>query len=242
MRIAVVDDNAEDRKELASCLGAYMQKNRLDYTLSEFEDAEDFLRAAEQICFQLVFMDIYMNGMDGIETAKRLRQKNRQCRLVFLTITEDYVRMGYSLSATHYLLKPVSLRQEEFTEAMELCCLKPSCEVTTLPVTIRRQQLEFPTEQILYIDYQDRVTRVHTADQVFPVSGSFQDVTSVLQKDRRFLICYRRILVNMDHIDRIGPQSFRLTSGEELPITLRNGRQLRETCRQYIFSRMGGLT
>ena len=98
MRIAVVDDNAEDRKELASCLGAYMQKNRLDYTLSEFEDAEDFLRAAEQICFQLVFMDIYMNGMDGIETAKRLRQKNRQCRLVFLTITEDYVRMGYSLN------------------------------------------------------------------------------------------------------------------------------------------------
>ena len=67
-------------------------------------------------------------------------------------------------------------------------------------------------------------------------------MTSALQKDRRFLICYRGILVNMDHIDRIGPQSFRLTSGEELPITLRNGRQLRETCRQYIFSRMGGLT
>ena len=152
MQIAIVDDRAEDREELSVCLENYMKKHQLDYTLTEFEDGENFLKAAAQVNFQLVFMDIYMENMDGIETARRLRQKNRLCKIVFLTITEDYARMGYSLSASYYLLKPLSLHQADFEEAMELCQLKPPYEVMTLSVMADRQKLELPTEKILYID------------------------------------------------------------------------------------------
>lgn len=241
MQIAIVDDRIEDRKELSACLEKYMQQNNLKYTLTEFEDAVHFLDAAVQIDFQLVFMDIYMEGIDGMEAAKRLRQKNKLCRIVFLTITEDYARMGYRLSATYYLLKPLALHQSDFEEAMELCQLKPPYEVMTLPITVDRQRLELHTEQILYIDYQNRMTRVHTSGRVIAVRGSFQEVTAPLQDDKRFLNCYRGILINMDYIDHIGSQAFRLTNGEDLPIALRNGKQLREKYRQYIFSKMGGI-
>ena len=92
-----------------------------------------------------------MENMDGIEAARRLRQKNRLCKIVFLTITEDYARMGYSLSASYYLLKPLSLHQAEFEEAMELCQLKPPYEVMTLSVMADRQKLELPTEKKMCI-------------------------------------------------------------------------------------------
>ena len=209
MQIAIVDDRAEDRAELSVCLGNYMKKHQLDYTLTEFEDGENFLKAAAQVDFQLVFMDIYMENMDGMEAARRLRQKNRLCKIVFLTITEDYARMGYSLSASYYLLKPLSLHQADFEEAMELCQLKPPYEVMTLSVMADRQKLELPTEKILYIDYQNRTTRIHTAERVIPVSGGFQEVTAALQKDKRFLPCYRGILINMDYISQIGRASCR---------------------------------
>ena len=94
--------------------------------------------------------------------------------------------MGYSLSASYYLLKPLSIHQADFEEAMELCQLKPPYEVMTLSVMADRQKLELPTEKILYIDYQNRMTRIHTAERVIPVSGGFQEVTAALQKDKRF--------------------------------------------------------
>ena len=55
MQIAIVDDRAEDREELSACLENYMKKHQLDYTLTEFEDGENFLKAAAQVDFQLVF-------------------------------------------------------------------------------------------------------------------------------------------------------------------------------------------
>lgn len=241
MQIAIVDDKAEDRHELSVCLEKYMRQNHLKYTLTEFEDAAHFLDAAVRIDFRLVFMDIYMEGMDGMEAAKRLRQKNRLCKIIFLTFTEEYARMGYSLSATHYLLKPLSRHLQDFEEAMALCQLKPAYEVMTLPLTLDQQTWELPTEQILYIEHQNRITQVYTPDRVLSVRKAFHEVTAPLHNDKRFLNCYRGILINMDYIDHIGRQTFRLVNGKEIPYAVRKGKQLREKYRQYIFSKMGGI-
>ena len=83
MQIAIVDDRAEDREELSACLENYMKKHQLDYTLTEFEDGENFLKAAAQVNFQLVFMDIYMENMDGMGMPEGCARKTGSVRSFF---------------------------------------------------------------------------------------------------------------------------------------------------------------
>lgn len=241
MRVAIVDDRPEDRQALSACLASYMQINHLNYTLSEFEDATTFLAAIAHTHFQVVFMDIYLTDMNGMAVAKKLRETDPHCKIIFLTVTEEYARMGYGLAATYYLLKPISHYPQEFEEAMALCQLKAPYDVPLLSITVNTQKLELPTEYILYIDYQNRLTRIHTTDRVIQVRESFQEVTAALQKDKRFLLCYRGILVNMDYVSAVDKQDFHLSNGESLPLAQRKGKQLREAYRQYVFSKMGGV-
>ena len=84
MQIAIVDDSAEDRAELSACLENYMKRHQLDYTLTEFEDGENFLKAAAQVNFQLVFMDIYMENMDGMGMPNLKKQSNPFNSIAFL--------------------------------------------------------------------------------------------------------------------------------------------------------------
>ena len=97
-RIAVVDDLERDRAWLAEKLADYMARDRLEYELTAFASGEGFSAALEQgQRFNLVFMDIYMDGITGIEAAQALRARDMDCKLVFLTTSEDFMRQGLSL-------------------------------------------------------------------------------------------------------------------------------------------------
>ncbi|MEG0378174.1 MAG: response regulator, partial [Eubacterium sp.] len=123
MRIAVVDDLPADRAWLAKKLKDYMDKRAIAYTLFPFASGEDFLESAKCARFDIVFMDIYMNGMTGIQTADALRYLDMDCKLVFLTTSEEHLRQGYSMNPCHYLIKPP--KDEDFLRAMENCRMKP---------------------------------------------------------------------------------------------------------------------
>ena len=129
-RIAVVDDLERDRTWLAEKLADYMARERLEYELTAFASGEAFSAALEQgQRFNLVFMDIYMDGITGIEAAQALRARDMDCKLVFLTTSEDFMRQGFSLNSAHYLIKPV--KDEDFAQAMANCRLGRALQVPT---------------------------------------------------------------------------------------------------------------
>ena len=106
MNIAIVDDLASDRLQLIGKLQTYMQQARIPFTLYEFDSGEAFLEAFSPGRFSIVFLDIYMGGMTGMAVAHAIREQDFDCRLIFLTQSEEYLREGYSVNAVHYLIKP----------------------------------------------------------------------------------------------------------------------------------------
>ena len=229
-RIAVVDDLERDRTWLAEKLADYMARERLEYELTAFASGEAFSAALEQgQRFNLVFMDIYMDGITGIEAAQALRARDMDCKLVFLTTSEDFMRQGFSLNSAHYLIKPV--KDEDFAQAMAL-------QVPTLAVTVEGRTLEVDTRQIRYLEVQQRSVVLHTTRGDLPLGRSFSAAAAPLERDRRFLLCFKGVLVNMDHIAAQTGDELRLDDGSILPIAPRRRREILAQYRAYMFGRM----
>ena len=97
MRIAIVDDIKEERAVLYGWLSNQLSKRNIPGDFVEFESGEEFLAAAKKRPFTVVFLDIYMGGMTGMAVAHAIREQDFDCRLIFLTQSEEYLREGDSV-------------------------------------------------------------------------------------------------------------------------------------------------
>ena len=236
MNIAIVEDLAQGREHISSCLERYMTQSGLTYTLFIYESAEEFVSALHSITFDLVLMDIYLKGMTGIEAAAYLRRHNRDCKLIFLTVSTDHCLEGFQVNACHYLIKPFS--DHDFTEAMERCHFKQAYDVPYLDVVCDGMDLKLNTELLLYIQVQKRNVLIQTRTQTLIANGPFHVMTKHLLEDKRFLLCIQGVLVNMDYISGQEDTFFIVKNGDKLPINVRNKRQILQTYRNYIFDKM----
>lgn len=237
MKIAIVDDLPDDRAWLVDRLAEYCRCRGIEYALFEYESGEAFVAALKGVYFDIVFMDIYMNGMSGLSAAGELRRTNMDARLVLLTSSPDHFREGYDYNTCYYLLK--SERDEAFTKAMALCRVRPPHDVPVIEVRQNKKPVELDTGKIIYIDVEERGTKIHLYGAVLPLGRvSFAAVTKPLESDRRFLLCIQGVLVNMDWISDFGEDTLLLKTGERLPIATRSRKALWETYQHYLFHSM----
>lgn len=106
MRIAIVDDIAQERALFRARLDEALMKHGVQAEIVEFERGETFLQAASQQPFAVVFLDIFMGGTNGVEIAKQLREFDKDCMIAFSTTSTDYALEGFRVRATQYLVKP----------------------------------------------------------------------------------------------------------------------------------------
>ena len=239
IEIAMVDDLATDRRILTEKIAIYMATYDLEHRIYEYDSAEEFLATLQQIDYSIVFMDIYMDGLTGVEAAKRLRSFDRDCKLVFLTTSEEHLREALSLSSSDYLGKP--LVDEDFLRAMANCRVTPEYDVPSLKVEVCGKTVSVETGRIFYIDVCNRSTVIHLVGNDITVNQPFSKITEALLGDRRFLLCMKGILVNLDKVKRLEGDCFRMKNGTLLPLNVRSKKALATTYESYVFKRMRGV-
>ena len=106
LRIAICDDEQFYREKIQSLLKQYFKKRNLQYEVEAFVSGEDFLRQCEnRVRYDIVFMDISMEKLDGMQTARQIRAFHSDTSIVFVTAFIDYALEGYKVNAVRYILK-----------------------------------------------------------------------------------------------------------------------------------------
>ena len=233
MRLAIVDDNAADRERLCALLLRWADESAVPLAPppAEFSDGETFLSGFVPGRFDIVFLDIYMDNLDGMETARQLRAQDPRCRLVFTTTSTEFAVDSYEVDAAYYLVKPFSYGR--LCQAMERCgiSLLELGQAVILPGGER-----LPLHPIVYTEYQNRHVVVHNMDGTTrEVAMSQGDFSALLLTYPYFCDCFKGILVNFEAVDKLLTDRFVLKEGSTVPISRLKYRQVREQFLRFTY-------
>ena len=241
MNIAIVDDRKEERDLLKSLLLEYAATNSIEISLHEFPCGEDFLTEHSPFGFTVIFLDIYMDGMTGVETAERIRETDKDTPVIFLTTSREHMGNAFSIHAFDYIEKPAD--REKLFKCMDyLLKTKTVLYSETLDFSQDRtdHRLPFPdivsvnTAETNYLDITDR------KGEVYHIRMTFSAVSERLCKDCRFLPVNRGLLINMDYIMRFEDGSCVLKDGREYRVFTKKIKETEQKWQNYIFNRIRG--
>lgn len=224
-RIAVCDDVEMEREILCMLLRKFDNKS----IVYKFSCGEDLLRSSAD--FDLIFLDIYMNGMTGMETAKILHKKNSKVPIVFLTSSSDYAVESYEVHAFDYILKPMGV--ERFKEVWDRFLLQHRKNQRYFVVNCIGKTERLPYEQIEYMESDCHYVTFHMTDgSSIRINGRLDDIEQQLE-DSRFLRCHKSFLINLNLTESM-EKDFIMRSGSRVAYRKREKKQIQQVFYDYI--------
>ena len=223
IRVAVCDDEAFMRDELSGLVSRYLEERCLSsYEFTAFENGNSLLESQES--FDLIFLDIQMESPDGMETARRLREREQSSLLVFVTVLKEPVFEAFKVRAFDYLVKP--LKKEIFERTMDRALReweqKPG---RSLFIQKRNSCQVILLSKIVYCEVLGRKIYIHEKDKT--VTEYYERLEELERRvDRRFYRCHRSYLVNLDYVRGCKGGQILLPGGEQIPVSRLREREL----------------
>jgi len=223
MKIAVIEDEPAHSQLLNTYLAAWSDQKKIPVESFLFPSAESFLFAwEEEKDYDLLFVDIQMKAMNGMELAKRIREENEEIAIVFTTGIDDYIEEGYEVEAMYYLRKPMS--QEKISRCMDKLARRSQNTAYVL-VHGSEESLKLSVRQITYLEAMGHGCLVETCSRLgekaqYSITESISEMEKLLAP-YGFLKCHRSYLCRLAGIRQINKTELLLDSGSVIPLSRR---------------------
>ena len=226
MKIAICDDE----KVFVEKLNEYLWQEP-DCTVECFVSPLKLLKKYEAGAFyDVIFLDIMMKPINGIELAQKLREYDKHTAIIFLTAYAEYAPAGYEVRAFRYLLKPIT--RESVTQVMQELRRNLS---EYQKVVIKTSECEFllHLNDILYIEANNKDCTIHCQKDNLVLRKGLTELETLFPKTSFFRI-HRKYLVNLAHVREYDEVHLTLDTGLTLPISRRKGFPFRYALENYI--------
>lgn len=234
LRVAVVDDERADAERVEACLDRYFKGDSSRYRVTLIEDGEDLLAEYKPV-YDLIFLDVEMPRLGGIECARRLRKLDREVAVVYVTNMAQYASTGYEVDALGYLIKP--LRYYSFALTMgrveEALARKSG---VLLWVADGEGRVVIASRDLLFVEVRKHELQFHAANGTYTSWGSLKEYEEKLE-EAHFCKCNRYYLVNLEHVARLRGDSVEIDDGTVLEVSRRKRKDLLEALTEFYGAR-----
>ena len=217
LAIAVCDDEIIECCTMAKRIKEIMEEMKIPCIIRQFQSGGDLLRALES--FDIIFLDIIMQDLDGMKTAQIFRQKGSDRILIFMSSSKEYVFEAYDVEAFQYLLKPVD--DKKLKRVLQRAVFKTErCSQEFIIVSRERQKKKLFLDDIYYFEIKGRVVDVHGAEGIFTYYEQIGELENKLW-DKGFFRCHKSYLINLKYVDGYNSQEVIMENGEKIVIAKR---------------------
>lgn len=233
IRVAICDDEKNICDQLQGYLERYAQEHNCPFEILVYQSADKLLMDYPH-GIDLLLLDIYMAGVDGMAAARQIRTFDEEVFLIFITTMSQMAIEGYSVRAFGFVKKPVSYVQ--FSHELQ-CVLKQISRQKEKQHSITLKgggnTYRIPVGDILCCEVRNHAILAYTAHEVYEGRGQIKELEEELFP-YGFLRCHASYLVNSQNIRRIDQTELTLSDGKKIPISQRRRREFINNLAKYI--------
>lgn len=217
MKIAIVDDIKDYRESTGKAVLEWAKDKQEAVAIKGYTSGESFLAALKSESFDIVFMDIYMDGLTGIEAATKLREISLGTLLIFMTTSMEHMAEAFPCRAFDYIMKPVD-KARLFKALDEAVKILPENK-PYITVTVEKQEINIFVSDIIYVISDLNYCLVHTKHNEYRTRSQFSKFTELLSQFQQFYVINRGIAVNLDNVVDIKDLDCELSDKTVLPVS-----------------------
>ena len=230
MRLAYCDDEEIQLEYMQRLAEQWAEQAGVSLTYYAYKSAEELLfENAEGYPFDLLILDIDMQGMDGMALARKIRERDAKIPILFLTNKREYVFEGYEVQALRYLLKPMS--EEKLFPLLNEVYMAAREEVQSLIVSTEGEHCKIAVSDILYLEADGHYVRIHTVKRDYVVKKAFTELAEVLADG--FVATHRSYLVHLLYVERVQRTECVLSDGSSIPVSRNSYKAVNEAFIKY---------
>ncbi|MBR2286646.1 MAG: response regulator transcription factor [Clostridia bacterium] len=197
MRIALVDDEQAMRDQLTEFIRLLSAEEGIPLETVPFSSGSRLLEAYDGT-YDILIFDIDMPGLNGMDTARKIREQDEEVVILFVTNIAQYAINGYEVDAIDYIIKPIGYY--DFAMKFRKALRRASrARRQKLIIDTVHGPVSLETESILYIEVMAHYLIYHTKDEEFRVRASMKEQESLL-REYHFSRCHKSYLINLAHL------------------------------------------
>lgn len=237
MNIAIIDEINDDRSLLSGYIKDYCAENHIIVSIQGFDNGSIFIDNFLTHYYDIIFLDICINKMQGLSIAEKIRERDKECIIIFSTAStqKKHFLKGYKVSALDYMIKPYDYKI--FKETMERCDAIAAEKSHFIKIKSGRHYVIIPIHDIIFTDYSNHYIYLHTKWGIFKSYMSFNDFFKLLKQYSQFISCYRNTIVNLNEVIFIEKCEFTMSNHERIAISSNQYSKIEKYYYDYVFSK-----